>query len=67
MHKDHIDKQTTDIQYKTIHGRILNKLTLLHMKIQKDAICNRYSTKIHTDIQYKTIHGKILDKVTLLM
>ncbi len=46
MYKDHIDKKTTDIQYKAIHGKILDKVTLLHMKIQKDALCNRCNTEI---------------------
>ena len=62
MHKDHIDKQTTDIQYKTIHGRILDKLTLLHMKIQKDAICNRCNMEIEDiyHLFHTCTHSKLL-------
>ena len=41
MYNNHVDKPTTDIQYKHIHGKLVSRITLHHAKLQDGSLCTR--------------------------
>ena len=52
MYKNHIDKKTTDIQYKTIHANIFTKYQLVISGYRVSARCDRCKTENEEYIEH---------------